>query len=173
MRFGNTSLGGVYIVIICSIATIVATAGAYLFSRHGFSIERLVTNVLVPFAPAILWFLRELVDQSDVRRRNQTSRGTLKPRGAVSQQGGPEAEAAAGEEADYLQSVLFAYRRSDVSVPGWLYDLTRNWLHADVDDHHSGDHYYYGERVERDRVTEHLDIITLGCFQAESLPEHS
>lgn len=130
--FWDTSLRGVYIIIICSIAVIVAISGAYLFSRHGFSVERLVTNVLVPLAPAILWFLRELVDQLDARRRKREFQRQLEAAWRRLQQGGPEAETTADEEADYLQSVLFAYRRSDVSVAGWLYDLTRNWLHADV-----------------------------------------
>jgi hypothetical protein len=130
--FWDTSLRGLYIVIVCSIAALVAIAGAYLFSRHGFSLERLVTNVLVPFAPAILWFLRELVDQLDARRRKLEFQRQVESAYRRLHQGSPGAEATAGEEADYLQSVLFAYRRSDVSVPGWLYDLTRDRLHGDV-----------------------------------------
>ena len=128
----DTSLRGLYIVIMCSIAAIVAIAGAYLFSRHGFSVERLVTNVMVPFAPAILWFERELVDQIDARRRKREFQRQLEAAWRRWRHGGAEAETTAGEEADYLQSVLFAYRRSDVSVAGWLYNLTRNRLHADV-----------------------------------------
>lgn len=130
--FWDTSLRGSYIIIICSIAAVVAIAGFYLFSRHGFSLERLVTNVLVPFAPAILWFLRELVDQLDARRRKREFQKHVEAAWGRLRQGGPESLTTAGEEAEYLQSILFAYRRSDVSVAGWLYNLTRNRLHADV-----------------------------------------
>jgi hypothetical protein len=130
--FWDMSLRGLYITIICSIASIVAITGFYLFSRHGFSLERLVTNVLVPFAPAILWFLRELVDQLDARRRKREFQRQIEAACGRLRQGGPATRSAAGDEAEYLQSILFAYRRSDVSVAGWLYNLTRNRLHAGV-----------------------------------------
>ncbi len=127
--FWDASLRGPYVAIMISIAAVVVIVASYLFSRNGFTLERLITNVLLPLAPAALWFARELVDQWDARcRKLEFQRNIEKLWDGASNIAAEDLKADVG----YFQGVLFSYRRSDVSVPWWLYKITRNRMHQDV-----------------------------------------
>jgi hypothetical protein len=123
--FWDCWLRGTYIGMVISIGVGIVVIALYLFSKGGIRLDRLVTNVLVPLAPAVLWFSRELVEQIDALiRKNEFKRCAE----ALWRSATRGSTALVAMQIDYLQGLLFAYRRSDVSVPGWLYRLTRRRL---------------------------------------------
>jgi SMODS-associating 4TM effector domain len=129
--FRDTRLRGTYIVKVIGSAVAIGVVAWYLFSRNSMSPERLLPNVLVPLTPALLWLARDLVEQIDALiRKNEFKRcaGALW-NDALRHRSSPAIEA----KIEYLQGLLLAYRRSDVSVPGWLYRVTRRRLHRDVE----------------------------------------
>lgn len=128
--FWDAALRGSYIVGMCAIASVVAIAALFIFSRNGVTTERLIINVLIPFSPAILWFARELVEQIDARARKRDLEQCIDVLWDASNGIGVNRSIAA--EVDYLQTLLFAYRRTDGSVPSWLYRTARMRLHRDI-----------------------------------------
>jgi hypothetical protein len=93
-------------------------------------IDRLVTNFLAPLLSALLWALRELVDQIDARdRKNEFRRCVDVAWQRMLSESDTDSIAAV---ADDLQGTLFSYRVVDVSVPGWFYLLHRERLHRDM-----------------------------------------
>jgi hypothetical protein len=113
-----------------AVAAVIAVVALFLFSRHGMTTQRLVINVLIPFSPAILWFVRELVEQIDARVRTRDLEQRIDVLWDASNGIGMNRSIAA--EVGYLQTLLFAYRRTDGSVPSWLYRPTRSRLHHDI-----------------------------------------
>jgi hypothetical protein len=128
--FWDASLRGSYIVCMCAIASVVAIAALFLFSRNAMTTERLVINVFIPFSPAILWFVRELVEQVDARARKRDLEQCIDVLWDATNGIGANRSIAA--EVDYLQTLLFAYRRTDGSVPSWFYRAARMRLHRDI-----------------------------------------
>jgi hypothetical protein len=128
--FWDASLRGSYILAMCAAAAVIAIAALVLFARNGMSVERLLINVLIPFSPAILWFVRELVEQVDARRRKRDLERRIDVLWDAAS--GIGVSRALAVEVDYLQALLFAYRRTDGAVPSWLYRAARARLHRDV-----------------------------------------
>jgi hypothetical protein len=128
--FWDASLRGSYITGLCAVAGVIAIAALLLFSRYGMTDERLVINLLMPFSPAILWFVRELVEQVDARGRKHDLEQCIDVLWDATNGIGVTRSIAA--EVDYLQALLFAYRRTDGSVPSWLYRTARTRLHRDI-----------------------------------------
>ncbi len=128
--FWDASLRGSYIIVMCAIAGVIAVASLFIFSRTGITIERLIINVLIPFLPAILWFAREVVEQIDARARKRDLEQCIDVLWDATNGIGVNRSIAA--EVDYLQTLLFAYRRTDGSVPSWLYRVARVRLHRDI-----------------------------------------
>ncbi|MGA2761308.1 MAG: S-4TM family putative pore-forming effector [Candidatus Cybelea sp.] len=128
--FWDASLRGSYIVGMCAIAGVVAIAALFLFSRNGITPERFVINVLIPFLPATLWFAREVVEQIDARARRRDLEQCIDVLWDATNGIGVSGSIAA--EVNYLQTLLFAYRRTDGSVPSWLYRAARMRLHRDI-----------------------------------------
>jgi hypothetical protein len=128
--FWDASLRGSYIIGLCAVASVIAAAALFLFSRSGMTTERLVINVLIPFSPAILWFVRELVEQIDARARKHDLEQCIDVLWDAANGIGVNRSIAA--EVDYLQTLLFAYRRTDGSLPSWFYRAARTRLHRDI-----------------------------------------
>jgi hypothetical protein len=128
--FWDTWLRQAYIGMIVALAVIIGVVACYLFSRSNISMERLFTNVLAPLAPAILWFTRELIEHIDALHRKRDFQRCAEVLWDSSLR--DESTAQLEVKIGYLQGLLLAYRRSDVSVPGWLYRFTRSRLHRDV-----------------------------------------
>lgn len=128
--FWDASLRDAYILGMCATATVVAAAALFLFSRYGMTVERLVINVLIPFSPAILWFVRELVEQIDARARKRDFEQCIDVLWDTTNRVGVNRSIAA--EVDYLQALLLSYRRTDASLPRWVYMAARSRLHRDI-----------------------------------------
>jgi len=128
--FWDASLRGSYIVGICAVAGVIAVAALFLFSRNGMTTERLIINLLIPFSAAILWFVRELVEQIDARARKHDLEQCIDVLWDAANGIGVNRSIAA--EVDYLQTLLFAYRRTDGSLPSWFYRAARTRLHRDI-----------------------------------------
>ncbi len=128
--FWDASLRGSYIVGMCAVAGVIAIAAIFVFSRNGMTTERLIINGLIPFSPAILWFVRELVEQIDARVRKHDLEQCIDVLWDAANGIGVNRSIAA--EVDYLQALLFAYRRTDGSLPSWFYRASRTRLHRDI-----------------------------------------
>ena len=128
--FWDASLRGSYITGMCALAGVIAIGALVLFSRNGITTERLIINLLIPFSPAILWFVRELVERVDARGRKRDLEQCIDVLWDAANGIGVNRSIAA--EVDYLQALLFAYRRTDGSLPSWLYRAARTRLHRDI-----------------------------------------
>lgn len=126
--FWDSQLRGTYITVMLASAATVCVVALYLFAENGMTVARFVTNVLAPFSTAILWFVRELIDQTDARTRKLEFQRRIESFWDQV----PMTSSNMQAEVEYLQSLLLAYRRTDVSVPAWLYKVTRARLHAEI-----------------------------------------
>jgi hypothetical protein len=128
--FWDACLRESYIIGMCAVAGVIAIAALIVFLRAGVTTERLIINLLVPFSPAALWFVRELVEQIDARSRKRDLEQCIDALWESTNGIGVNRSIAA--EVNYLQTLLFAYRRTDGSLPSWLYRAARTRLQNDI-----------------------------------------
>ena len=65
----DSTLRGPYVGMLIAALIVAALIVLYVGGAEHVQIDRLVTNLLAPLLPALLWALRELVDQIDARDR--------------------------------------------------------------------------------------------------------
>lgn len=126
----DSALRTPYVRIFTTALIVSAVVVIYICGDKQVPVDRLVTNILAPLLPALLWALRELVDQLDARERKSEFRRCVDE---AWQRALTETDSdTIARMADDLQGILFSYRAVDVSVPGWLYLVNRARLHREM-----------------------------------------
>ena len=111
-----------YIPVLAIIAVSVALLLVVFFGEAGWALNRAVTNVLYPIAPAIAWLGREFIEHQEARTAKERLRMAIQQVWARMIQGAGELTA----ERDAIQGMQFMFRATQPSVPSRLYRANRD-----------------------------------------------